>query len=86
MFERDHVYADVYDFFVVKTENESEPSILTSKFKEYIIYIIFYHIWFIFCILEEVFQMAHKQSVTPPCSLTPTLSFDIELVMYNHYL
>ena len=29
--------------------------------------------------------MAHKQ-IVPPCSLTPTLSFDIELVVYYNLL
>ena len=55
-------------------------SILTSKIQKE--YIIFYNIWFILCILEQVFQMAHKQ-IVPLCSLTPRLSFDIEMVVYN---
>ena len=48
-------------------------------------YIIFYHIWLILCILKQVFQMAHKQ-IVPPCLSTPTLFFDIELVVYNFVL
>ena len=45
-------------------------------------YIILYHIWFILCILEQDFQMAHKQ-IVPLYLPTPTLFFDIELVVYN---
>ena len=44
-------------------------------------YIIFYHVWFLVCILEQVFQMAHKK-IFPPCP--PFLPFfDIQLVVYN---
>ena len=69
--EPDHVYADEYNFFVLKTVSKWKR---TFHFNLQIQkeYIIFYHIWFILCILEQVFQMAHKQ-IVPPCSPTPTL-------------
>ena len=81
MSERDQVYADEYKFFVVKTAWKWKR---TFQFNLQIQkkYIICYHIWFIFSILEQVFQMAHKQ-IVPSWSLTPTLFFDIELVVYN---
>ena len=82
MSERDQVYADEYNFFVVKTAWKWKR---TFQFNLQIQkkYIICYHIWFILSILEQVFQMAHKQ-IVPSWSLTPTLFFDIELVVYNH--
>ena len=81
MSERDQIYADEYNFFVVKTEWKWKR---TFHFNLQIQkeYIIFYHIWFILYILEQVFQMAHKQ-IVPPYSPTPTLFSDIELVVYN---
>ena len=60
MSERDQVYADEYNLLVVKTVLKWER---TFHFNLQIQkeYIIFYHIWFILCILEQVFQMAHKK-------------------------
>ena len=81
MSEHDQVYADEYKFLVVKTVSEWKRT-FHSNLQIQNEYIIFYHIWFIFCILEQVFQMAHKQ-IVPLCWLTPTLVFDIKLVVYN---
>ena len=61
-------------------ENERGHSILNSEFKKNILSSIKF--LFISCIVEDVFQMSHKQLVLR-CSLTPTLAFDIELVVYN---
>ena len=56
------VYADEYIFFVVKTVWKWKK---TFHFNLYIRkeHIIFYLIWYILCILELVFQMAHRKIV-----------------------
>ena len=63
--EPDHVYADEYNFFLFSKlcQNEREHSILTSKFKKSILFSIIFDLFW--CILEQVFQMAHKQIVPP---------------------
>ena len=77
----DQGYADEYWLLVVKSVSKCKR---TFQFNLQIQkeYIIFYLIWFILCILEQVIQMAHKQ-IVPTCPPTPTLYSDIELVVYN---
>ena len=84
MSQRDQVYAYRYKFLVVKILSKWKK---TFHFNLQIQkeYIIFNCIWFILCILVQVFQMAQKQ-IGPLCSLTPTLFFlDIDLVVYNYH-
>ena len=54
MSARDQVYADEYQLIVVKTVSKWKR---TFQFNLQIQkeYIIFYHIWFILCILDQVF-------------------------------
>ena len=77
----DGLIADEYTNFVLKTVWKWKR---TFHFNLQIQkeYIIFYHTWYILYILEQVFLMAHKQIVSL-CSSTPSLFFDIKLVVYN---
>ena len=55
---------DIYVLLLKLFENERRYYILFSKFEKE--HIIFYLIWFILCILEQVFQMA-PQKYSPSC-------------------